>query len=718
MNIKIQRREFLKGSVGLTGLFLFGCSNQKPVDTEDVIRSELGVYLNIFSDGRVLFETPNAEMGQGTYDALAKILVEELDADWGKVEITLSGANAAMANPKLFGQVTGNSDAVRGYFPVLRNAGAAARSMLIQAAAERWNVPSIECTTENGWVISGSNRASYGDLSEAAGKLSIPENVTLKQASEFKFIGHDFPRKETATKITGEAIFGIDVMLPNMLTAALAMPAEAWGKPKMVDDGGASSVDGVKAVIPVFGGFAVIADDFWTAKTAAEKISVGIEEDDVQRNSSAEIQEHLSAMSGPQYDEHGVLFAGVNGGKDLAVSRVAFRSAISNGKTLKLQQSVPFLAHGALEPLCCTAQFDTNKLTLWAPTQTPKGVHALAVKLSGLPKDSVEVHRTFLGGGFGRKWHTDFIQQSIETAMAMPGRPVKLIWTREQDTQHDFYRPAHASHVEMGFDDNGKITAWKNVIAGKSISKTWSAFYKPEAPDRTLHKVPLYDFKTIHLETRAVDSPVPIGYWRSVSHAHTCFFTEAAIDEAATTWDRDPLEYRLEHLKDERPRRVLKALQELMSKSENDAGTSSGIALMSGYDGFCAVGVQITLADQNLDVNKIWAVADCGLVIDPENAKRQIEGGIFYGLGPALDGKIEFDERKVQSSYFNDSGASSPFAAPLVEIKLLPSDAPPGGIGELGTPAIAPALCNAIAAAGGPRIRDLPISKAGLRVRV
>lgn len=700
-------------------LVLYGCSRgDKPSDLRSSATHEFGVYLKIGEDDRIQIETPNAEMGQGTFDALAKILADELDADWGKVDVILSGANAAMINPRLRGQITGNSDALRGYWPILREAGAAARLMLRQAAASRYDLALEACTTEAGFVKAGAKRVSYGALVADAAQLPVPETPPLKAAKDFTLIGTDRSRKETKSKTDGSAIFGIDVMLPDMVVAALAMPPQAWGVPVLLDDAGIGARDDIHSISPVTGGFAVIADDFWTAKSAAEEISVGVEPSDDPIQSTSDIEQRLQeALADGATDA--ALYAAVEEGDTLAASRDKINQALlSANQRISIDHKVPMLAHGALEPLCCTTIFTPSGMTIWAPHQSPGEVLALAAKRSGLPQDAITVNRTFLGGGFGRKWNTDFVQQSIEAAMAFPGRPVKLIWTREQDTQHDFYRPANHSKLEIGLDEAGHITTWENRIAGQSLSRTWYAWFTSEMTDDTLHKRPPYRFAQMHLETRGVDLPVPIGWWRSVAHAPTIFFTETAMEEAAALTAADPFEYRMAHLDDPRAIQVLNALRDMTDwPAYSGEGIGRGISLTHGYDSYCAMGVEVKLQDDGVGVQRIWAAVDCGLAVEPENVRRQIEGGILFGLGAALDGKVEFEAGAAQAYNLNDIGALSPFSVPPVSVQLVSAGGDqPGGVGELGTPGIAPALCNAIAAAGGPRIRDLPISSAGLTV--
>ena len=726
--MSISRRSIVKAGAAAPALMLFACGDseegrlEKPEDITAPAESfAFGVYVRLDADGDVAIITPNAEMGQGTYDGLAKILAEELDVDWSRVRIELSGADKRMVNPKLYGQITGNSYAVRGYRAILAKAGAAMRQMLRQAGAAQLGV-SVEATsTLNGHVRHGDQSLAYGALAADAARQPVPENPPLKDPSDYKLIGRDLARKETETKVDGRAVYGIDVNLPNMLVAAMAMPRQLWGTPTLIDDARARAREGVIAIAPVRGGYAVIADDFWTAKKAADEVIVGVEEETFEPLSTEDLDRRLEAAINDEA-AGAALYIGADGAEDLERSRAISREAIEGAaQKFFFLQSVPALAHGALEPLACTALFEGDRLTLWAPHQNPPRTLALAAKLAGLPEEAVTVHRTFLGGSFGRKWHLDFVQQAVEAAMAVKGRPVKLIWTREQDTRHDFYRPAYKSKLMIGVDADGMISSWTSVVGSQSLSETYYSFFKRGNPDHTIQKDIIYDAPKKHLETRAVDLPLPIGWWRSVSHAPNMFFIETAIDEVATKLGVDPIEFRLNHLSDERARNALLKLRENMDwASARRNGAAMGVALAPGYESYCAVGVTLSLNDGAVALEKIWAVIDCGFAIEPENVRRQIAGGVIFGLGAALDGRLEIIDGEVQAGNLHEIGASSPFGAPVMDVDLIGHsvDAPSGGVGEVGTPAIAPALCNAIAAAGGPRIRDLPVSAHGLSVTV
>lgn len=689
-----------------------------------------GIYLRIAPDGGVHVLTPNAEMGQGTYDVLAKLLAEELDADWARVSVGLSGFHRGMANPKLRVQVTGNSEAVRGYAAILRRAGATARAMLVQAASLRWGVPVARLRTEAGHVVNDATGAKlgYGALVADAARLPVPDVVPLKNESDFRLLGRDLPRKEVPDKVRGRAVYGMDVKLPGMLVAAMAMPEAAYGAFSATGLEKARAVPGVKAVVPVLGGQAVVAADWWTAQKGAALIGFAGEGAPPMSHDAID-----AAIKGVLDDEAapGAVYTGFNAPPvSLADGRKAVAGALAGAtRTLTLDADVPYLAHGTMEPMNCTAQLKDGVMTIWAPNQSPETSAKLVAKLTGLPLEKIDFRRTFMGGGFGRRWNNDYVQQAVEVAMALEGVPVKLVWSRPQDGQHDFYRPASRMRIEAGLDAEGRISAWKARAAGQSLFQAWFPGATPEKPDGTLLKELPYEVKTVHLEASPVSLPVPIGYWRSVAHMPNIFYQEIMMDMLADAAGQDPLAFRLAHLgKDARSRAVLETLAGMMGwerrgkassgASSGASGVGHGIALSNGYGSWCAAGARVRLVDGVLSVEKLWGVIDCGLALEPENVRRQLEGAMVFGLGAALDGRVRFEAGVAGVSSINDIGATSPMGMPEIEVRLIRGGDELGGAGEVGVPGVAPAICNAIMAAGGPAIRSLPISAAGLSVTV
>jgi CO/xanthine dehydrogenase Mo-binding subunit len=685
-----------------------------------------GIYLRLMPDGAVQLLTPNAEMGQGTYDALSKLVAEELDADWARVSIGLSGFHPGMVNPRLGQQVTGNSEAVRGYCTILRRAGATARAMLVQAASLRWGVPAARLRTESGHVLNdmAEARFSYAELVSDAALLPVPEVVPLKDESEFRLLGRDLPRKEVPDKVRGRAIYGLDIKLPDMLVAAMAMPAAAWGSFRAVGMEAALAVPGVQAVVPVRGGQAVVAGDWWTAQKAAALISF---EAEGELLSQAAIDQALAAALD---DDNAPGAAFTPYGTPLPArdeSRVLVADAMAGAvKRVRMDADVPYLAHATLEPMNCTGQLKDGALTVWAPNQSPEDSAKLAARLTGLPLEKIDFRRTFMGGGFGRRWNNDYVQQAVETVMGLPpalqGRPVKLVWSRTQDGQHDFYRSASRARTEVGLDAGGRICAWRTKVVGQSLMLAWREGATPQMRDGSLIKELPYGVPVVHLETAPVSLPVPVGFWRSVAHMPNIFFQEIMMDTLAAEVGADPLEFRLAHLaEDPRSRAVLETLAGMMGwagRARAPRGVGHGLALSNGYGSWCAVGARVKLAGGQLVVERLWGVMDCGLALEPENVRRQVEGAMVFGLGAALDGRVSFENGVASPLGLTDVGMSSPAGVPPIEVKLIRGGDAMGGAGEVGVPGVAPALCNAILAAGGPAIRSLPISAAGLTVVV
>ncbi|MEM9881073.1 MAG: molybdopterin cofactor-binding domain-containing protein, partial [Pseudomonadota bacterium] len=631
----LSRRSLLAGSTA--SLVLFGCSDDHVIDKVEAraatppVSHKMGVYISIRDDNRITFATPNAEMGQGTFDGLARMLADELDADWEQIDIALSGYNPAMFNPRIYGQTTGNSFAIRGFGPAVRKAGAAARLMLRQAAAMQLGIPLDKVVMSAGTARANGTTLRYGDLAAQAAQLDVPKDVPLKSSAQFKLIGKPFKRKETRPKTTGEARFGIDVELPGQLVAALAMPREAWGD--VTSEKGVEQLrqrDDIVAVTPVTGGYAVIAEDFWTAKSAADTLEIEVDLGDEQRLSSADLDNSVKTAATSDSAE-AALYKPVSAGQDLPASRAAFNAALTDcDRQAEFLYSVPVWAHGALEPLTATAWLEEGKLRLWAPHQNPKAATGAAAKAAGVPVEAVTLERTFLGGSFGRKWNTDFVVQAAEAAKAVPGRPVKLIWTREQDTQHDFYRPQLYGVLKFGCDQDGQIKAASNIVAGQSVARTWFGRYNPDAPDNSLQNQFAYDIQNGHIESRAVELPLPMGWWRSVSHMPTVFFQECAMDELALKAGQDPFAYRLAHLSDPRGQRVLEQLRTIVANEER----AIGIAYSDSYEGYLAAAISVSISDGQLHLHDVWVVADVGMMVDPETVQRQISGGLYFGLGP------------------------------------------------------------------------------------
>jgi isoquinoline 1-oxidoreductase beta subunit len=713
--LNLSRREALLG-LG-AGAFVLGTG--LPAFAADA-EPHFGAMIAIAADGSVHFTCPSSEMGQGTHETLARLVGEELDCDWQKLQVLLPWADRAFINPGMGKQMTANSATTVGYYQALRKAGAAARAMLLQAAATRLGVPVADLTTQTGMVRhAASGRAlSYGELASAAAALPVPAQVALKSSADFRLIGGKTPRKDLLAKVTGSAEFGIDVMRPAMLIGALALAPHPRAKVEATNIAQVKAMAGVAAVVPVDGGYAVLADKFWSAKKAAEALKLTLLSSPTAGLDSKAIDAELTRalaevppLPFPDFD-----FSTMRprqGGQDKS-SVLAALAAVP--RRIEATYDVPYLAHAAMEPLNCSAHFADGKLTICGPLQSPEGVREAAAQAFGLPMEQVRVEVTFLGGGFGRKWGVDFPLPAAQAAMAVPGRWVKLIWTRENDLAMDQFRPAYRVKSVAGIAADGALLAMHSRIAGQSINTYHHRKGPPGMADPTAAGLLIYgcyDFPAKLMEYHEANLAVPVGFWRSVTMSQNSFFAESFIDEVARASGRDPYAYRRAMLGGEpRIARALdKAAQMIGWGSPKPKGGGRGIALTYNEGHVCAQAVQVRLTKKKLVIERIVAAFDCGVMVDPAGVEAQISGGIIFGLQAALWGEVPFADGRPTVANFNDMRLPTLADTPPITVALIPSGEKPGNAGEAGTPPIAPALANAIADAGGPRIRRLPIAK-------
>ncbi len=717
----VSRREFIAGSAAAGLLLCLGLNGRisHASGAELVEEFRYNAFLEIGRDGVIQITTPTTEMGQGIHNSLPQIIAEELGADWNDVQVVMPHADPGFVANSTGQQRTAGSEAVRVYYEQLRSVGASAREMLCSAAAARWGVPAAECVAAGSRVVhTGSGRElKFGELAAAAAALSVPEQPKKKSPAQFTLIGKHLPRKDISDKVSGKTVFGIDVALPEMLYAALRMPPQALGKVARFDPASVMSRPGVHAVVEVDGGVAVIADRFWRAKKSAEALDVEFTVDDVAGVSTPAMRETLRVLLDD--DVAAVPFPNV----DTQVKPAAYRpldraitdQAIDSAtQVLEMVYEVPYLAHLTMEPMVCTALVTADSCHVWAPTQLPDGGRELAAELTGLPLSKVRLDVTFTGGGFGRKWEVDTLRQSVQAAKAVPGHPVKLIWTREQDVQHDFYRPGFMTRTRVALDDNG-ITGMHSRIAGQSV---WRFQGKPQRPDMADPTVAallvsdLYDFPGKYIDFVEAPWLLPVGLWRSVTLSQNAFFAESAIDEAAVALGRDPYEFRREMLA-AHPRivAVLDAAAEAADwYRERPAGRGVGIAVSQGFGSLCVQVADVVVDGDRLHIEKMTCALDCGTQIDPDTIHAQLEGGMIFGLSAALRGEITFTEGAVNESNFHDQRILRIDEMPEFVVVLMDSDESPGGVGEAGVPPVAPALANAIHAASGRRLRRLPLS--------
>jgi CO/xanthine dehydrogenase Mo-binding subunit len=717
--IRLGRRGFL---FGMGGLAVAAVAPQGTQAAEG--GGKFGAYVEIAPDGRVFIVTPGAEMGQGVMNGLPKILADELEADWSLVEVRLSPADPAYQSPVNKRQRSANSDGVKTYFDALRGVGATTRDLLVAAAAARWGVPADTVVAREGRLIHQVSGRSlgFGEVAADAAKLPVPPGPPkLKTAAEFRLIGKDFPRKDIPAKVMGTAVFGIDVELPDMLHAAIRHCPVAGGTLKPVDEAPALAVPGVVKVVMIDDNVVgVIAETYWAASKGAAALA--LEAAAGPRMDSAAIRETLVAA---QETKEGVLPFPVDFKPprdiDMGASEAELDAALAaSAHRFELEYEVPYLAHATMEPLCATALVTDTSCEMWVPSQAADVVPPLLAETLGLPVSAIKFNRTFLGGGFGRKNERDFTRQAALLAKSVPGRPVKMIWSREEDMRNDYYRPWFLTRSRVGVAADGRILGWASRIVGQSMT-SGAAFRQPGMADGSVAGgvVPrVYHVEKKRIEAVDTKAPVKAGFWRSVSGSQNGFFSESVIDEIAFKLKRDPLAYRLEVLKDDpRGRAVLEAVRDRSGWGGKLAkGRGRGVAYSAEWGTRVATVIEVSLKGQQLRVEKVTVAVDPGLAIDPDNVITQIEGGTIFGLSAALMGEITLADGAVEQAHFGDYPVLTLANSPVLDVFMVKSDDPPGGVGEAGVPGVAPALCAAIVAAGGTRIRRLPVVVHGYEV--
>lgn len=719
----LSRRTFLQAAAGTA--LLLGVRPDGSVAAADTPEAgRFSAFLRIEPDGAIHITTPATEMGQGVHNSLPRILAEELDADWARVVVQMPTADRGLAGAISGRQRTANSDSVIVYYEQLRTLGATAREMLVLAAAERWSVPPAECVTAASEVRhSGSGRkATYGSLAAEASRQAPPQKPRRKDPADFRLIGKSLPRKDLQPKVDGKAVFGIDVALPGLLHGALRMPGQIGGTVVRFDPSSVLERRGVVAVVPVEGGIAVLADSFWRARQAAEALDVEFGPGPIAGLGTDEMRERLRASLTAD-DAAALPFPDVDTQtKPMAfrpLDREAARKALADAQdTLDLVYEVPYLSHLAMEPLVCTVLVTADSCRIWAPHQHPDTAREVAARITKLPLEKVRLDITFAGGGFGRKWELDFLRQTVEAAAAVPGRPVKLCWTREQDVAHDYYRPGFMARTQVALGSGG-IQGMYSRIAGQSI---WRFQGKPMLPgmgDPTVAALlvyDVYDFPGKYIDFVEAPWKIPVGLWRSVTLSQNAFFAESAIDEAAVALGRDPYEFRRELLhRHPRLRTVLEtAARRAGWGTPLPPGHGRGIALSHGFESICVQVAEVAVEGDQLQIRKLVCAFDCGLQIDPDTIRAQLEGAMIFGLSAALRGEVTFKDGGAVESNFHDQPILRLPETPEIIIELIVGGTEPGGVGEAGVPAVAPALANAIFAASKRRIRRLPLSRGGL----
>jgi isoquinoline 1-oxidoreductase beta subunit len=706
----VSRRSLLSGS--LAGGFLLAFhlpvrAFNEPVQPPDDTAGKFApnAFIRIDHSGKTTLVMPQVEMGQGVYTSIPMILAEELDADFSQVMLEHAPPSDKLYGNPLFGiQATGNSNSVRAWWKPLRTAGASARAMLVQAAAQQWQVDPASCTTANSEVMhkASGRKLSYGALVDAANTQTPPKDVALKEPGDFVLIGKPLKRLDTPDKVNGKAVYGIDAMLPDMKFATLKACPVFGGKVARVDDSAARKVPGVQKVVVLDDLVAVVGDHMWAAKKGLEALVVDWDEGPNQRVNSKEIWDDLRAAS----EKDGAV----------AKSRGDIAKGLATGDKLEASYELPFLAHATMEPVNATVHLKPDSCEIWTGTQVIARVQSEAAKAAGLPVEKVIANNHLLGGGFGRKLEPDMVVAAVRIAKHVDG-PVKVLWTREEDIQHDVYRPVYRDTIAATLS-GGKIAGWKYRVSGSSIMARW---FPPgfqhgidiDAVDSAIDMP--YDIPNFQVEyVRAEPPAVPTGFWRGVGPNNNVFAIECFMDELARKAGKDPVEFRRSMLGSQP--RFLAALNLAAEKSNwgepLPARVGRGVCVQPSFASFIATVVEAEVDEQGeVKLRRVTSAVDTGIAVNPDTIMAQLEGGLIFGLTAALYGEITIDKGRVQQSNFNDYRMLRIDQAPKIEVHIIKSGEPPGGIGETGATAGPPALRNAILAATGVALRRLPIDR-------
>ena len=716
----LSRRSFLRGTAVLGGglvvafvipgahRFAQGAENEGSVFAPNA-------FLRIGNDNSVTVLLGHSEMGQGIWTGLTMLIAEELDADWSKIRVEHSPASAKDYGLPGFGgmQITGGSTSTWMEFDRYRQAGAAARMMLVEAAAKRFNVAPSVIRTEAGVAIAGDQRASYGELADDAGKLPVPDpaSITLKDAKDWTIIGKPTKRLDTPEKITGRAKFGMDVQFDGLLTAMVARPPGFGGSVKSFEGAQALAIPGVRKVVQVPTGVAVIADHYWAAKLGRDALHVDW---DLGPNAGLDSQKLLES------------FRKLAATQGLPASQAGdAKAALAKAtKTIDVEYSVPYLAHAPMEPLNCTVKITQDKCEIWTGTQFQTLDQMIAGKITGLKPEQVEIHTEFLGGGFGRRANptSDFVAEAVQVAKAA-GAPVKTVWAREDDIRGGYYRSAFLHQARVGLGADGLPMAWKHVLVGQSIMAGTSleaAMVKDGIDKTSVEGVAdspyLEDLADHQVQLHSPKTGISVLWLRSVGHTHTAFVMESLIDELATAAGKDPVEYRRALLKNH-PRHlgVLNlAVEKANWKAPLPDGHALGVAVHESFGSYVAQVAEVSQDNLAIRVHRVVCAVDCGIAVNPKSIEAQMESCIAFGLGFTLHSKLTIKDGQVVQSNYHDYQVLRLNEMPVVEVHILPSGEKPGGIGEAGVPPTAPAVANAVFALTGQRLRELPLQLSGV----
>jgi CO/xanthine dehydrogenase Mo-binding subunit len=725
--MSISRRLFLKMALSSSGSLVLGLRHTPALANDEPLASlSLNPFVEITADNRIILMIHKSEMGQGVETALAQLLAEELEVDWNRVETRFAPVAEVYFNKESNLQTTGNSTSIPHSWDDLRIMGASARELLRLAAAKEWFVPVSECIARDGTIIHmPSSRAfRYGDLLNSAAQLEPPKEIPLKHLSKHRYIGKSKRRLDIPAKVNGTAIYGIDVQLPNLHTATVVHPPVFGAQLQSFDDQAARKIKGVVDIFPISRGVAVVATGYWPAQQAARALKIQWQGGKRELDSDS-LKRHWTGLARQSGDEIR------DDGDAAAVLETA-------DNKLAAIYELPYQAHATMEPMNCTVRIENDHCEVWVPTQSQSTTEFFAAQISALPREQVTVHTTYLGGGFGRRGEADFVIEATEIAVKS-GLPIKLIWSREEDMQHDYYRPATYHTLKSAFNDAGLPIAWQHHLIGTGLMERvaednapalipdWAPDFVRDATAWSAKKVmgwsddPTllegaqnlpYNIENIRVESTRHDPGVPVGFWRSVGNSHNAYVVESFLDEIAVNTQQDPFELRRELLGDQpRSLALLDLLAEHADWGQPESGLAQGMALHHAYNGVCGQVVEVSINRHNeVRVERVVCVVDCGLVVNPDIVAAQLEGGIVFGLTAALKSEITLEQGRVKQSNFHDFQLLNITEMPRIETYIVPSEETPGGIGEVAVPPIAPALTNAIFAASGKRIRRLPIS--------
>jgi isoquinoline 1-oxidoreductase beta subunit len=702
------RRRFLKLSASISGAALvigvnWSCTDSTSQQNDDQQSFVPNAWLKINSDDSIIIIVAESEMGQGTYTSLPMMVAEELEVEWSRIQV-----QRAPLDPMYGYQLTGGSNSIRKAWNVLRQAGAVARETLVRAAVRDYRFNYADCRAENGNVhhLPSDRLVSYGQLIKTAASMSLPDQVSLKRIDEFHTIGQPVQRTDVSAKLNGEALFGCDLRLPGQLYATVVHPPVLGGRALSVNSRAARDISALVDVFPIEQGVAVVAQDTWSAMQAAKRVEIEWETGDAESLSTESIYQRMREAKAAD--------------NSYARTHGDVNEAYDSNKTIRHSHYLqPFHAHMTMEPMNCTAHVEADgAIRVWAPTQSPsrayetvseltqssfiKGLNRINRRLFGQADDSVEINTTLLGGGFGRRLQQDFVSEAVQVASRFD-HPIQLQWTRSEDVQHDFYHPASYHEMQAALDEQGLPIAWTHIVKGSGIGL--------EGTDHS------YQIPHRHIQQVNVEHTVPTGPWRSVGFHYNVFAVEHFFDELAYQSARDPLEMRLQLLENSsRLRQVLLKVADHVNwpGASSSRGRLMGTAVMSGFGSHVAQIVELeTVADEQYRVDRVCCVIDCGIVINPDIARQQIEGSIVFALSAAMKQGIRIEQGKVVQSNFHDYPILRLNEVPEIDIILVDSTEDPGGIGEPGVPPLAPALANAILSHSGRATHELPFVNLG-----